>query len=350
MLARTHWQRHVARLDPEVDYEEIYRVMTSLEFPWDMNQALSFALFRTYAVPSIGGLLDETGAFARDTQKRYDDTGLLLDEAGRTGLHSEQGRRAIRRINQMHGAYDISQDDLRYVLVDVRGHAQALDGRLRLAAVLPGEVRAQRPLLRRARPADGHQGRARRPTTPSSSCTTTTRPRTSAFDPGGRRVADSTMALMLTFYPGRGPGDGAVQPGPDGPAAARRVRLPAPPAPVVAAARAGLRAPGPARGAAAGPVHPDVLPRLAPDALLPRRLRRRGPRDVPPRVPRPAHWSLPARDLRRHRMAKVTRGFTGRRRPAQPDRLPPGQYDVGRDWPVLTAEVTPRARPADAGR
>jgi len=67
MLARTHWQRHIARLDPETAYEEIYRVMTTLEFPWDMNQALSFALFRTYAVPSIGRLLDQTGEFARDT-------------------------------------------------------------------------------------------------------------------------------------------------------------------------------------------------------------------------------------------------------------------------------------------
>jgi len=40
-------------------------------------------------------------------------------------------------------------------------------------------------------------------------------------------------------------------------------------------------------------------------------------------------------------MAGPTRGFTGRRRPQQPGRLPPGQYDVGNDWPVLTAEVTP---------
>jgi DMSO/TMAO reductase YedYZ molybdopterin-dependent catalytic subunit len=46
-------------------------------------------------------------------------------------------------------------------------------------------------------------------------------------------------------------------------------------------------------------------------------------------------------------MAKPTRGFVGRRRPHQPDRLPPGQYDVGRDWPVLTAEVTPRFDPDD---
>lgn len=38
---------------------------------------------------------------------------------------------------------------------------------------------------------------------------------------------------------------------------------------------------------------------------------------------------------------KITRGFTGRRK--EPDaRLPPGQYDTGKQWPVLTAEVTPK--------
>ncbi|SOD74497.1 DMSO/TMAO reductase YedYZ molybdopterin-dependent catalytic subunit [Jatrophihabitans sp. GAS493] len=36
-----------------------------------------------------------------------------------------------------------------------------------------------------------------------------------------------------------------------------------------------------------------------------------------------------------------TRGFTGRLHRERDPRLPPGQYDVGSDWPVLTAEVTP---------
>ncbi len=40
----------------------------------------------------------------------------------------------------------------------------------------------------------------------------------------------------------------------------------------------------------------------------------------------------------------ATRGFVGRRR-ERDDRLPPGQYDVGSDWPVLTAEATPRLDP-----
>ncbi|WP_433034823.1 sulfite oxidase-like oxidoreductase [Actinomycetospora sp. CA-053990] len=37
----------------------------------------------------------------------------------------------------------------------------------------------------------------------------------------------------------------------------------------------------------------------------------------------------------------TTRGFLGRRKERDP-RLPPGQYDVGAGWPVLTAEATPR--------
>src|ERR1700759_4597375 len=41
----------------------------------------------------------------------------------------------------------------------------------------------------------------------------------------------------------------------------------------------------------------------------------------------------------------ATRGFTGRAHRERDPRLPPGQYDTGRDWPVLTAEATPRLDP-----
>ena len=40
-------------------------------------------------------------------------------------------------------------------------------------------------------------------------------------------------------------------------------------------------------------------------------------------------------------MARFTRGFTGRGALERDPRLPPGQYDTGRSWPVLTAEPTP---------
>ena len=115
-LDRMHWLRKIASLDPETDYEEIYRIDSMLEFPWDMNQSLGLALYRTYAVPSIGGLLARTGEFTERTQKRYDDTGLILTAIGENGLDSPEGKTAIRRMNQMHGRYAIPNDDMRYVL------------------------------------------------------------------------------------------------------------------------------------------------------------------------------------------------------------------------------------------
>lgn len=39
-------------------------------------------------------------------------------------------------------------------------------------------------------------------------------------------------------------------------------------------------------------------------------------------------------------MTRITRGFSSRRAERDP-RLPPGQYDTGSTWPVLTAEPTP---------
>lgn len=71
--------REILRLDPDKDFLAIYRLTATYEFPWDFSRALELALFRTYAVPSIGGLLAETAEFTERTQKRYDDTALLLD-------------------------------------------------------------------------------------------------------------------------------------------------------------------------------------------------------------------------------------------------------------------------------
>ena len=48
-------------------------------------------------------------------------------------------------------------------------------------------------------------------------------------------------------------------------------------------------------------------------------------------------------------MGQFTRGFTGRRPANRDPRLPPGQYDTGKSWPVLTAEVDRMIKAADHG-
>ena len=197
-MARRGWSRRIEQLDPEVDFLEIHRLVCAHEFPWDIQQSLSFALFRTYAVPSIGRLLDSTGEFTSRTQKRYEDTGLLLDAVLEHGFDSPTGRQALRRINRMHGAYDISDDDLRYVLstfvvMPLRWNASygwrpmtAAEkaagtryyvelGRRMGIPDLPGTWQEWERLLEDYEQA--HFGR----------------------DPAGRRVADATLELLTTF-------------------------------------------------------------------------------------------------------------------------------------------------------
>lgn len=92
-MRRDHWIRQISRLDPDTDYHEIYGISSSYEFPWDTMQALGFALYRTYAVPSIGQLLGQTGEFTERAQKRYDDTVLILDAVGEHGPDVGRGAR-----------------------------------------------------------------------------------------------------------------------------------------------------------------------------------------------------------------------------------------------------------------
>jgi hypothetical protein len=189
-----------SQLDPDEDFEEINRLLATIEFPWDINQALSFALFRTYAVPSVGQLLFDTGQFTEQVQKRYDDTTLLLDGVLEHGLDSEAGRTSIRRINQMHGAYDISNDDMLYVLatfvvtpvrwIEQYGWRQlnhnevvAATNYYRRLGALMGIKQIPATYTEFTRLLDDYEDK------------------NFAYNDGARKVADSTLALMTTFPP-----------------------------------------------------------------------------------------------------------------------------------------------------
>ena len=106
----------IEELDPVVDHQKILPLHMNLDFPSDTNRALEFALFRTFAVPSISQLLDSTGEFHHRAQRRYDDTGLLLSEMMERGYESERGKRALRQMNKIHSRYSISNEDYLYVL------------------------------------------------------------------------------------------------------------------------------------------------------------------------------------------------------------------------------------------
>jgi hypothetical protein len=190
----------IRRMDPEKDALEIYRLSSAYEFPWDFTRALELALYRTYAVPSVGRLLAETAELTDRPQKRYDDTTLLLDAVVEHGFGSEQGRTAIRRINQMHRSYDISNDDMRYVLctfvVMPRRWIDAYGWRRLSRHEIVASAVHYRTLGR-------HMGIKDVPESYEEfeACLDAYEEAHFAWDESARRVSDATLALMASWYP-----------------------------------------------------------------------------------------------------------------------------------------------------
>ncbi|MCI0439654.1 MAG: DUF2236 domain-containing protein [Chloroflexi bacterium] len=115
-MPRRRILEQILTLDPLRDHQQIVFLDACHEFPFDVTRADEFAFYRTFAVPSIGGLLHRTGEFEKRTQKRYDDTKLIISEIVEHGYDSERGRQAIRQLNRIHGRYAISNEDFLYVL------------------------------------------------------------------------------------------------------------------------------------------------------------------------------------------------------------------------------------------
>ncbi|MDQ0579385.1 oxygenase MpaB family protein [Streptomyces rishiriensis] len=190
----------IRRMDLYEDAFEIYRLTAAYEFPWDVTRALELALYRTYAVPSIGRLLAETAELTDRAQKRYDDTSLLLDAVVEHGFDSEQGRTAVRRINRMHRSYDISNDDMRYVLctfvvmpkrwIDAYGWRRLSRHEI-VACTVHYRTLGQRMGIKDI-PETYEEFEA---------CLDAYEEAHFGWDEGARRVSDATLALMASWYP-----------------------------------------------------------------------------------------------------------------------------------------------------
>ena len=200
LVKRDYWQRRIRQLDPDVEFAEIYRIMVAHEFPWDMTQSLRLALYRTYALPSIARLLASTGEFQERTHKRFADTGLILDAVVEHGFASATGRGAIRRMNQMHGAYAISNDDMRYVqstfvVVPIRW----ID-RFGWRPLSEAERRASANYYREL---GRHMNIKDSPITHQefAAYLDAYEREHFAYSSDGRAVSDATLSLMIGFYP-----------------------------------------------------------------------------------------------------------------------------------------------------
>ena len=193
--------RRIRELDPETDYDEIVRLTMRHDFPWDYLQGTGIAFMRDYGVPSISRLLDRTGEFEHHGVKRYDDTLLVAEEAALDGIDSPRGHATLRRLNGIHGHYDIPADEFAYVLATtIVGPVRWIDefGWRRLD---PVEVQALARLTTRF---GELMGLLDLPTTYDGYLRLLVdyERHRFAFDPANRRLAESSIRIAQQTQPG----------------------------------------------------------------------------------------------------------------------------------------------------
>ena len=255
---RNPYLEEILSLDPVRDHQRIVRLDACYEYPFDTTRSLELALFRTFAVPSIGQLLHSTGEFTQRAQKRYDDTDLLISSFAEEGYDSERGKAAIRRMNRIHGRFPIANDDFLYVLSTMVFEPIRWNRRF-----------GWRPLVEQERLATFEFWRevARRMAIKDVPETYEELERFNveferdrfAYTDAGRRVADATVDMFVRWFPGLPlrVGRRAIHALLDEPLL-EAFRYPKPPRALRAAVQAGLRA----RGRAVRLLPPRRRPRV----------------------------------------------------------------------------------------
>jgi len=94
--------------------QRIIITFAQLEAPFIFETSLQFALFRTYGIPSISGLLAQTGLLgsSEHAAKRYVDTDVLITEFVAQKWGGERWAGAVGRMNAIHAAYGGGRGDM----------------------------------------------------------------------------------------------------------------------------------------------------------------------------------------------------------------------------------------------
>jgi hypothetical protein len=198
-MKKKEFLRQISSLHPEKDHLQIIRLNAYYDFPWDNTRALEFALFRTFAVAPIGHLLHKTGEFERRTQKRYDDTDLILSEIIENGYDSERGKKALELMNNMHNSKHIPNELMLYVLSTFVIEPYKWNMRFGYRIITENEKTALHKLWYEIGLRMGITGI---PVTfnEMEQLNNSYEKERFHFSPGGRKVADATINLMLGWY------------------------------------------------------------------------------------------------------------------------------------------------------
>jgi hypothetical protein len=98
--------------------EEIYHHLCCLEFPFECFYGINLAFYRTFVSPTISKVYEQTNTIAGTTEKRVNDTDIIMHAWVDYGLDSEEGQASIKHLNNIHAVFSnrTRNEDFVYVL------------------------------------------------------------------------------------------------------------------------------------------------------------------------------------------------------------------------------------------
>ncbi|CAF0979204.1 unnamed protein product [Adineta steineri] len=98
--------------------EQIYHHLCCYEFPFECFYGINLAFYRTFVSPTISKVYRQTNIIAGETEKRVNDTDILMHAWVDYGLDSDEGQTSIEHLNNIHGVFSnrTRNEDFVYVL------------------------------------------------------------------------------------------------------------------------------------------------------------------------------------------------------------------------------------------
>lgn len=96
--------------------QQTVRRLVLRDFGWEIQKGLELALLRSFAVPSVSGLLAGTGQLSRETASRVRRTDEIIMRLLVGGYGSLEGIGSLERINAAHARFGITNEQYLFVL------------------------------------------------------------------------------------------------------------------------------------------------------------------------------------------------------------------------------------------
>ncbi|CAM4011335.1 oxygenase MpaB family protein [Kibdelosporangium persicum] len=94
--------REIESMDVAESCSRIWLLDMAYEFPWEWQIAGSIAFYASFAPARLAELLVRTGELTGNTEKRLEDTSILMWETFRHGVRGKEGKAAVRQLNRIH--------------------------------------------------------------------------------------------------------------------------------------------------------------------------------------------------------------------------------------------------------